>query len=128
MGETSPEVPQPDAVPFQVEAELILQLGGSAVQRRGGPSRPPAPGPASWWSVRVMKNGADLGLRQTRVTHPLFHVVETPDNLRCPACSAVHLPLAWAVLGLVPSLWPLVSALQRLQGSPPVYKGLGCCP
>lgn len=58
MGEASPEVPQPDAVPFQVEAELVLQLGGSAVQRRGGPSRPPAPGPASWWSVRVMRNGA----------------------------------------------------------------------
>lgn len=51
-----------------------------------------------------------------------------PGDLRCPVCLTVRLLLFWPALGLGPSLQPRASALQRLQGSPQVYEGLGCCP
>lgn len=71
---------------------------------------------------------SDLEPRQTHLTHPWLPVLETPGDLRCPVRLAVHLLLGCPSLGLGPSLQPPVSALQRLQGSPQVHKGLGCCP
>lgn len=68
-----------------------------------------------------------VGGNRSSALHSPGHVF-IPGDLRCPVCLAVHLSLDWSSLGLRPSLQPPASALQRLQGSPQVHKGPGCCP